>query len=69
MNQKTQVKNKVDRKSPKILETILEELRLLRNEVMLLLPQEDLEEYAHPDRVRSSYQKAIREYPPTSLWK
>lgn len=59
----------MDRKSPKILETILEELRLLRNEVMLLLPQEDLEEYAHPNRIRSSYQKATRKYPPASLWK
>jgi hypothetical protein len=49
----------------KILQAILDELRLLRNEMTLLLPQEDLEDYAHEDRIRTSYQKAIKKYPPT----
>jgi hypothetical protein len=69
MVQATQVKIKSGAiKIPsKIIEAILEELRLLRNEVRLLLPQEELEEYTHPDRIRRSYQKAIKKYPPVSL--
>lgn len=55
--------------SEKTLQIILEELRLLRNEVMLLLPQEDLEAYTHPERIKSSYQKAIKKYPPALSWK
>ena len=55
--------------SEKTLQVILEELRLLRNEIMFLFPQEDLEDYAHPDRIHRSYQKAIKKYPPVSLWK
>jgi len=55
--------------SPKLMRDILEELRLLRKEVMLLLPQEDLEEYVHPDRIKRSYEKALKNYPPVSLWK
>ena len=60
------IKNK-DTISSKILQAILEELRLLRNEMTLLLPQEDLEDYNHKDRIRISYQKAIKKYPP--IWK
>ncbi len=69
MVQTTQVKIKSDTTKipPKIIEAIFEELRLLRNEVGLLLPQEELEEYTHPDRIRRSYQKAIKKYPPVSL--
>ncbi|MBT9168443.1 MAG: hypothetical protein DDT19_01788 [Syntrophomonadaceae bacterium] len=71
MAQTTQIKTKSDaiRMPSKIIEAIFEELRLLRNEVSLLLPQEELEEYVHPDRIRRSYQKAIKKYPPVSLWK
>lgn len=53
--------------SSKLLQAILEELRLLRNEMTLLLPQEDLEDYAHKDRIKTSYQKSIKKYPP--IWK
>lgn len=60
------VKNKIIIPS-KILQAILEELRLLRNEMTLLLPQEDLEDYTHKNRIRTSYQKAIKKYPP--IWK
>ena len=64
MTQLTKDVKKADGKSlPKILETILKELRLLRSEVTLLLPQEELEEYAHPERIRASYQKAVKKYP------
>ncbi len=69
MVQTTQVKIKSDGiKIPsKIIKAIFEELRLLRNEIGLLLPQEELEGYTHPDRIRRSYQKAIKKYPPASL--
>jgi len=60
------IKNK-DIISSKILQAILGELRLLRNEMTLLLPQEDLEDYNHKDRILISYQKAIKKYPP--IWK
>lgn len=54
---------------PQILQSILEELRLLREEVGLLLPQEDLEDYDNPERIKRSYQKAIKKYPPDYAWK
>ena len=67
--EKTQTTNKIQTMSefPKVLADILEELRLLRNEVMLLFPQESLEDYAHTDRIKNSYHKAIQEYPPISF--
>lgn len=61
MAQKVQTKNKITITSSGI-QRILEELRLLRQEVRLLLPQEDLEDYAHPERIMRSYQKAIKQY-------
>jgi len=65
----TKTKSGVVTVPSEMMRAILEELRLLRQEIMLLFPQEDLEDYAHPDRVRNSYQKAIKEYPPVSAWK
>ncbi len=49
----------------KVLKSILEELRLLREEIKLLLPQEDLNGYSNPKQIKQAYQKAIRKYPPT----
>ncbi len=49
-----------------VLQKIYEELRLLRNGVMFLIPQEDLEEFRHPERIKRSYQRAIKEHPPVS---
>lgn len=68
MNQKLHRKSQQgEREHSNMLQTILEELRLLRKEVMILLPQEDLEDYANPDRIKHSYQRAIKKYPPVSL--
>ena len=61
-NKTTKVKNRVI--PSKILQTILEEIRLLRKEVMILLPQDNLEDYAHPERIQRSFQKAIKKHPP-----
>lgn len=52
-----------------ILQSILEELRLLREEVELLIPQEDLGGYANPERIKQSYKSAIKKYPPDFAWK
>lgn len=65
INKTTKTKNRIV--SSKILQNILEELRLLRNEVTLLLPQDDLEDYAHPERIQRSFQKAVKKHPP--VWK
>ena len=68
MAQKIQIKNRNTITSNGI-QKILEELRLLRQEVRLLLPQEDLEDYTHPERIKRSYQKAVKQYPPVSKWR
>lgn len=53
----------------RILESILEELRLLREEVKLLLPHEDLEDYANPKEIKQAYQNAIKKYPRMDFYK
>lgn len=49
----------------KMLRAILDEIRLLRNELIALLPSDELEDYAHPRRIKHSYLKAIKKYPPS----
>lgn len=51
--------------SADILEKILKGVSMLRKEVSLLLPQEDVEDFVHPERIKQSYRHAIKEYPPT----
>jgi hypothetical protein len=48
-----------------LLNQVLKEIRILRHEFSLLLPSEELEEYEHADRVKRSYQKAMKKYPPS----
>jgi len=50
--------------SSKVLRSILEELRLLREEVKLLLPQEELGDYSNSKEIKKAYQKAIKKHPP-----
>ncbi len=47
-----------------LLRNILAEVRLLRNELKLVLPQEELKDYAHPQKIKQAYQKALKSYPP-----
>lgn len=47
------------------IKTILSEIRLLRKEVSLLIPHEEMDGYAHPSRIKKSYEKAIKNYPPS----
>ena len=51
----------------KLLRSILEEIRLLRYEVMLILPTENLEGYANSKRIKRSYAKALQSYPPVGI--
>ena len=46
-----------------LLQNIFKEIRLLRSEVTLFMPTEDLKGYAHSSRIKSSFDKAIRQYP------
>lgn len=48
--------------SAKIVKDILDEIRLMRNEITLLLPNEDLGEYDHPERIKSSLLNARKRY-------
>lgn len=70
MNQRSTIKiksKKITSEPPELINAILRELRLLRTEINLLFPQEDIKEYAHADRVRRSYKKAMKQYPPLSV--
>ncbi|MBI4118921.1 MAG: hypothetical protein HY452_01515 [Parcubacteria group bacterium] len=60
MATKTQTRSKTKE------DIILDEIKLLREQVLLLLPQEDLNDYIHPQRIKKTYAKAIKKYPPLS---
>ncbi len=55
-------KNK-DRKNENILNDIFKEIRLLRKEVSLFIPTEDIESYSNSKRIKNSYKKALKQYP------
>lgn len=59
----TKIKDK-DFDTRHLLNLVLQEIRTLRHEFSLLLPYEDIEEYEHPARIKRSYQKAVKKYPP-----
>lgn len=50
-----------------LLEHLITEIHALRHEFLLMFPQEDIKEYARPAKIKQSYQKAIKKYPPTVL--
>lgn len=51
-----------------LLTRVLSEIQRLRQEVSLFVPQEDLKDYAHHERIKKSYQRALKQYPP-GLWR
>jgi len=46
-----------------LLKAILAEIHLLRNDLSLFFGEDDLENYAHPERIRRSHQEALNQYP------
>jgi len=65
MNQKLALKTKLinGKTFTDTMHSVLRELQMLRNELSLLLPNENVSEYAHADRIRRSYRKALKKYP------
>ncbi|MDZ4299892.1 MAG: hypothetical protein U1A26_03145 [Candidatus Sungbacteria bacterium] len=59
------VKNK--QSNAQMLQSLLREVRLLRSEVTLVLPEDHFEEYEHPKRIRHSLRRALKEYPPVGV--
>lgn len=53
----------------KLLAKLLDEVHALRTAISPFLPEEDLEEYAHPKQIRRAYALAAKRYPPSSVWK
>jgi vacuolar-type H+-ATPase subunit F/Vma7 len=54
-------------KQSKMLETLLEELRAIKSQLrklLVLIPEESLKEYKNPDRIKESYLRALRVFPP-----
>ncbi len=43
-----------------LLQIILEEVRTLRDEVRLIMPEETLEEYAHPARIKKALNTTLQ---------
>ncbi len=62
-------KSKVQPNMALALSFLLQEVRLLRSELALLLPSEKLEEYSHPAQIKKSLAKALAKYPPAAAWK
>ena len=58
-----------DKSSADILKAILKEIRSLREEFFLSSSSEDLDDFAHPSRIKKSYLKALKKYPPRFQWK
>ena len=53
------------KKQKNLLQHIFNEIRLLRSEVTLFMPDENLNWYAHPSRIKKSFERALRQYPRT----
>lgn len=46
-----------------LLNEVLREMRRLKQEVSVIVPQEDLKSYTHPSRIKKSYQRALKQFP------
>jgi len=60
-----QVKIKQEKRvaSSSVSRMLLQEIRMLRHELSLLIPEDRLEDYAHPERIKNSFQNALKKYP------
>ncbi len=59
----TTLKNREVQNTNCLLTQVLKEVRSLREDFMLFLPQENIKEYTHPARIKNSYLKALEKYP------
>lgn len=66
---KTVTKDHKGTYSSAMLHSILAEIRLLRSELTLLFPSEDMNDYAHVARIKKAYARALKQYPPVATWK
>lgn len=46
-----------------LLKAILTEIHLLRSEMNMIFNEDNIENYAHPERIKQSYQEALKDYP------
>ena len=46
------------------IELDIQELWKTVSEILPFLPHDELKSYDHPERIKRSYQKAIKKYPP-----
>ncbi len=67
INNKTLIKS--SKNQTQLLKAFLEEIRLLREELALFLPQEKLEDFTNQKNIKTAYRRAIKQYPPLALWK
>ena len=51
--------------APGVWHDILDELRLLRQDLSLLLFQEDVDDYTNAEQIKQSYRKAIKKHRPS----
>ncbi len=59
----TSTKVNVRKNPPATLGVILQEIRILRRDLDLVVPQEKLSDYTHPTRIKNNLAKALRAYP------
>lgn len=51
---------------PEMWHDVLKELRLLRQDLNLLLFRDDIKDYENADELKKSYKRAIKQHPPIS---
>jgi len=61
--QNDRMSTKTVRHETAVLRALLNEVRLLRSELTLILPTEKLSGYAHPRRISGAYRRALKAYP------
>ena len=63
MNNQTTTTKSVPVSTNTLLKAILNEIHLLRHDIEMAFSQEDIEDYAHPERIKHSYKEALKQYP------
>lgn len=56
------------KKQNTVLETLLDEVRTIKNQLgklLLLIPEESLREYKNTSQIKKAYLKALKSFPPS----